>query len=151
MSGKTGIPTPSTPFLDSTGNVALIWRQFLVAILNRTGGPTASANALLNGNSNQQFAVQTADQPTSAVPLAQYRSQPGQAPSAISVGASPWTFQATSNGFLVIDGGTVSNVEYQRAGVQAQIGSGPELIPMRANDLVVVTYSAAPSAVWFPN
>ena len=127
------------------------WRLFFEGLFTRTGGTGMTANAALNGNGNQPFAVQTATLPDQAVPLAQYRSQPGQAPSNLSVGASPWTFSAPTNGFIVLDGGTVSNVEFQRAGVAAQIGNPPELIPLRQADQIIVTYSAAPGAVWFPN
>lgn len=151
MSGSTQLPVPQTRFLDANGNVALIWRKFLEALLVRTGGPAATSNALLNGNSNQQFAVQTAEKSTSAVPLAQYRSQPGQTPNVINVTASPWTFTASSNGFLILDVGSVSNVEFQRNGVQATLGNPPEMISMRQNDQVIVTFSSAPEAVWFPN
>lgn len=151
MSGSTNIPAPNTPFLDKSGQVSLIWRRFLTALLNRTGGTNAEGNALLNGNANEQFAVQTAASPTSAVPLAQYRSQAGQAPSAVAVTGSPFTFTAPANGFLVVSGGTVSNVEFQRGGVQATIGSPPEIISMRFNDQVIVAYSSSPGVIWFPD
>lgn len=150
-SGATNLPLPNTPFLDGHGNVTLVWRRVLLALLNRTGGTTASANALLNGNSNQSFAVQTATLPTEAISLGQYRSEPGQTPTALGVGASPWTFSAPSNGCLILDGGSVSNVEYQRNGVQAQIGNPPEIVPMRVSDQIILTFSLPPNAVWFPN
>lgn len=150
MSGSV-FPAPTTAIADQRGQLTPAWRRFFQQLFERTGGTAVASNAALNGNSNQQFAVQTASNPTSAVPLAQYRSQPGQTPSAVNVGASPWTFSAPSNGFIVLDGGSVSNVEFQRGGVQAQLGNPPELIPLRQSDQIIVTYSAAPGAVWFPN
>ena len=150
MSGSV-FPAPTTAIADQRGQLTPAWRRFFQQLFERTGGTAVASNAALNGNSNQQFAVQTASSQTSAVPLAQYRSQPGQAPFAVNVGASPWTFSAPSNGFIVLDGGTVSNVEFQRGGVQATLGNPPEMITMRQADQVIITFTTAPEATWFPN
>ncbi len=69
---------------------------------------------------------------------------PNEAPLAITVGASPFTFTNT-NTFRVIvyvAGGTVSSITYNGTAVSASTGASFEL---DYNDALVVTYSAAPS------
>jgi hypothetical protein len=64
---------------------------------------------------------------------------------------SPFSYIATGNGSLVVQGGSVSSITLSRArvsGVDLGVTSG--LIPMAAGDLVTITYSSAPNLNFIP-
>ena len=70
---------------------------------------------------------------------------------AITVTASPFTYQAVIRGQLHVSGGTVSSVEFSRDGTtwyNAGITAG--FVEMDARDQVRVTYSVLPTVVFFP-
>lgn len=73
------------------------------------------------------------------------------APQAVTVGGSPYTYTAPSNGMLVIAGGTVSLVQYGRAGTLTTLGLVSGLIPMRVGDTVKTTYAVAPTMTFLPD
>ena len=75
-------------------------------------------------------------------------SQPG-APQTITIGASPLSFTAAGSGSLAVNGGTVSAKTLTRGGTTVSISAN--MIPVANNDVVTVTYSAAPSLVFIPN
>lgn len=151
MSGSTNFPSTGFPFVDKTGRLTQQARQFFVAIYNRAGGSTTSATANETGNSSVAFSVARATTPAQAVPLEQYRSQAGQAPSSVAIGASPWTYTAPGNGSLIISGGTVSEIEIQRGGVAIVTGLTSGMFPLKANDGVIVLFSSVPQATWLPD
>lgn len=151
MSGQTGFPPPNVPLIDQKGNISLIWRKFFAALFIRTGAALTSANANINGDASQTFAVADATETVHAVNLAQYRSQAGQIPSAQNVGPSPWTFGAPSNGMLMLSGGTITDIEFQRDGTQASLGKNDGCYPLRSADQLIISHSGAPAAIWFPN
>lgn len=68
----------------------------------------------------------------------------------LTPGASPWVYQATADGTLVLVGGTVSSVGLSRDGVTFY--TVPEgATPMSRLDQVKTTYSVVPTnAVFFP-
>ena len=69
----------------------------------------------------------------------------GQAPVAITVGASPFTYTATYGGSVAVSGGTVSNLALTRAGVTIwNTTLSSDVIPVRAGDTVIVTWTVAP-------
>lgn len=66
-----------------------------------------------------------------------------EAPVAITPGASPYTYTAGPTAeVLFVFGGTVSSITL--AGQQIAAATGV-VIPLEANDSVVITYSAAPT------
>jgi hypothetical protein len=81
------------------------------------------------------------------------------APVAVTLGASPATFQAPSRGSLNIGGATISAVTLTR---QSQTGGSPivttlaansaPFIPLSNGDVLTITYSVAPTTcVFIPN
>lgn len=64
-------------------------------------------------------------------------------PIVITVGASPFAYMAPTTGTLVINGGTVSLINYTRSGVNVTMTGG--VIPISSGDTVTVTYSVVPS------
>lgn len=59
----------------------------------------------------------------------------------IPVGASPFTYQPTSGGVVVIEGGTVTGITVTRAGVTASLNVLRGQIALKALDSVTVTYA----------
>lgn len=71
--------------------------------------------------------------------------------SAVTVGASPFTYVAASAGGLHIAGGTVSAVALIRNAVSYAVTPAAGLIiPVSAGDSVKVTYTAAPTLHLLP-
>lgn len=80
-------------------------------------------------------------------------AQVGQAAQAITIGASPFTYTATSPGFVIIVGGTISSITFSRDGINFfALGVTPGPFPVMKNDKLVVTYTVAPTSMTlFPN
>ena len=72
------------------------------------------------------------------------------ASSAITVGASPFAYTATTGGTVAISAGTVTAVTLTRASTVIATGVLAGLIPVRNGDIVTVTYTAAPTMVFTP-
>lgn len=75
-----------------------------------------------------------------------------QAPSAITVGASPFSYKATSRQAVHLTGGTVSSLSYVRGSstLTLSVASGGQLVEMNAGDALTVTYSDAPTMTVIP-
>lgn len=70
---------------------------------------------------------------------------------ALTVGASPFSYQAVIRGQVFINGGTVSAIEYSRDGTTFyNTGLTAGVVQMDARDVVRVTYTVAPTIVFFP-
>lgn len=75
---------------------------------------------------------------------------PVAAASAVTPGASPYSFTEFTDGLLVVRGGTVSLIEYGRRGAFTALGITAGLIPVTAGDVVRITHSAAPTLTFIP-
>lgn len=67
-----------------------------------------------------------------------------------AVGASPFTFMATTIGNMFVTGGTVSSIVLTRSGVSITC-QPDQFIPMAAGDTVTVTYAVAPTMTFVPS
>jgi hypothetical protein len=80
-------------------------------------------------------------------------TEQGTAPaqeSAVTPGASPYTYTAPRKGFLIVNGGTVSQISYSRSGTFHVTGQISGMVNMNQYDQVQITYSAAPTLTWVP-
>ena len=80
-------------------------------------------------------------------------SEVGQPPSsetAITVTASPFVYTAPRKGYVLISGGTLTNIQISRSGTYYSAGSSANSYPVAANDMVKVTYTSIPTMVFFP-
>ena len=68
----------------------------------------------------------------------------------IPLSGSPHTLSIGSNGLLAITGGTLSLVEYGRAGAFVGVMSASGVIPVYAGDSVRITYLVAPAVSLIP-
>jgi len=64
--------------------------------------------------------------------------------SAVTVGASPFDYLASRDGFVSIVGGTVSAVAYVREGVSTSLGV-VAVVPVKKGDVVRITYTLTPT------
>lgn len=74
---------------------------------------------------------------------------PPAAEVSVTVGASPFAYQATQKGFLVITGGTVSAISITRTGTYST-GITAGIVPVSLADIVTVTWSGKPTMTFFP-
>ena len=77
-----------------------------------------------------------------------YQTEP---PVSITVTASPFTYQATRPGSVVVSGGTVSLVEMGRAGTFTGMGLLGGVVPVWVSDSVKITYVVAPTMTFIPS
>lgn len=74
-----------------------------------------------------------------------------QAEEALTISASPMTYTAVIRGQALIEGGTVSVIEFSRNGRDwYDTGTASGFVQMDTGDRLRVTYSVAPTIVYFP-
>jgi hypothetical protein len=74
----------------------------------------------------------------------------GEPIDAVTVGASPFSFTASQKGNLLITGGTVSQIQIQRAQTTLTTGLTSGFVPVSQNDIVIVTYTVLPTIKFIP-
>jgi hypothetical protein len=79
------------------------------------------------------------------------QGQPTGNISALIPGVSPYSYQATQGGSVVISGGTVSIVELSRDGVAYYAtGQTSGMFPVSMGDVLRVTYTVVPTMTFVP-
>lgn len=74
---------------------------------------------------------------------------PTSAEASITVGASPFTFQAEQQGFVIVTGGTVSSIQFKRVGTYST-GQTAGIFPVSFADQLIVTWSGKPTMTFVP-
>lgn len=69
---------------------------------------------------------------------------------AITPSGSPYTYTATRAGHVSVYGGTVSQIDYIRAGTTTTLGGTSGTFPVAIGDGVKVTYTVAPTMKLIP-
>jgi 2-keto-4-pentenoate hydratase len=69
----------------------------------------------------------------------------------LTPGASPYTYTATADGAVIVNGGTVSLIAFVRAGTVVGTGETAGMFPVRSGDGIRVTYSVVPTMRFVPN
>lgn len=69
----------------------------------------------------------------------------------VTVGASPFTYDAVRNGSVVISVGTVSLIQIVRGTDTLGTGMTAGVIPVLAGDSIIVTHTGAPSMHFLPS
>lgn len=73
---------------------------------------------------------------------------------AVSVGISPFAYEAKEPGNLFISGGTVSGITLTRGTDTITVApstANPRMIPVAINDIVTVTYTVLPTIKFIPS
>lgn len=79
-----------------------------------------------------------------------WSGQPPGAEVPATVGSSPYTFSAKQKGFLIVQGGTVSLVQFNRGTTNYTTGQTQGCFPLSQGDSLIITYSVAPSVTFVP-
>lgn len=64
---------------------------------------------------------------------------------------NPFTFVADRNGSVIVTGGTVMQIDLVRGSDTIQTGQTVGVIPVLANDSVIVTYAGTPTFTYLPS
>src|SRR6185312_13816552 len=72
--------------------------------------------------------------------------------SVITVGLSPFSFTASQVGEVIVKGGSVSKIEFSRDGTNVlDTGVTAGMFPIKNQDVLRVTYAAAPTMTFVPS
>lgn len=81
-----------------------------------------------------------------------FRGLPPAAEVPVTLGASPYTYSASVRGSLIVNGGTVSVVEFSRDGVTFYTtGATAGMFALNAADRLRITYAVAPTVTFVPS
>jgi hypothetical protein len=78
-----------------------------------------------------------------------YQGTPPANESKVTLGASPYAYQAPAKGFVILSGGSVSAVQFTRS-VTTLTGQTSGIFPLNQGDVLTITYASLPVAVWVP-
>lgn len=70
--------------------------------------------------------------------------------SSITVTASPFSYTVQSEGAVLVQGGTVSQIQLKRVSAHT-LGVTDGLFPVTTGDVITVTYTGLPTMVFFPS
>lgn len=171
------IPPESVPSVDENRRFTHNWYLYIYnlgqAVLGATGVSAAAYSAQVNADLDADIAsidalgliqrVTNLEQQQGDIPdplsapqtvsdsLLQDpvpRAQPAQV---LTPGGSPWVYTALQDGWLILNGGTVSAIALSRDGTTFYAtGLTSGVYPMSRLDQTKVTYSGAPTATYFP-
>lgn len=80
-----------------------------------------------------------------------WKGKPSGGINPITPASSPYTYQAAHKGFLIIQGGTVSLVQFSRDGLtNYNTGQTSGTFPLAQGDSLIVIYTAMPTITWVP-
>lgn len=80
-----------------------------------------------------------------------WKGRPQGSIQTITPTASPFTYQVLTKGFMVVQGGTVSLIQFSRDGItNVTTGVTAGCIPLSQGDLITVTYTVIPTITWVP-
>lgn len=157
---QPGVPNLDSPMVNQDGSPSIPWYAFFIALWGKAGGSTPITGTVVFSFANSILSAFTAV-PTLIGALIYGNAQSdgtirlrsrisGGAPIPQSPVASPFTFDANSQGVLVIQNG---QVELSRdSGTWYVTGLTGGVIPMLAGDSVRVTWygADAPLVTFFP-
>lgn len=70
--------------------------------------------------------------------------------SSVSPTGSPYTYTAINPGFLIVNAGTVTLIEFARNGTFITVGVLAGIFPVGINDQLRITYAVAPTLTFIP-
>lgn len=138
-------PDSSLEFLED-GNIDSAYPELYQA-------PRNIINTLLQSDSTLDAAATPRDVINALIaddPQIQDPASRAQPSSAITVGGSPFTYNAAFDGTVVVTGGTVSAIAWIRQGVSTATGLTAGLFPLSRLDQLQVTYTVAPTMTFMP-
>lgn len=79
------------------------------------------------------------------------RGTPPSAELAVPLTGSPYTYTALEKGFVIVSGGTVSLIRFSRiSGTAYTTGQTAGVFPLSFGDMLIITYTVAPTVTFVP-
>jgi len=78
-----------------------------------------------------------------------YQGTPPANEKTLTLGASPYAYQAPVKGFVILSGGSVSAVQFTRS-VTTLTNQTSGIFPLNQGDTLTITYASLPSMTWVP-
>lgn len=80
-----------------------------------------------------------------------WKGRPSGAVSSVSSLTSPLIYQAQSKGFMIVQGGTVTIIQFTRdRSTNYNTGQTSGIFPLAQGDSLIVSYSSVPTMTWVP-
>lgn len=79
-----------------------------------------------------------------------FTGKPPASENSVVTGTSPFTYTAARRGFLIVQGGTVSMVQWARGTTNHNTGQTQGTFPLSQGDSLVITYTGAPTLTFAP-
>jgi hypothetical protein len=79
-----------------------------------------------------------------------WKGTPPGSEAAITVEASPFKYTAAQRGFVIVNGGTVILVQFNRTTTNYVTGQTAGCFPLSAGDSLIVTYTGVPTMTFVP-
>jgi hypothetical protein len=80
-----------------------------------------------------------------------FKGKPPASENTVAATPSPMAYTAQSRGFLIVQGGTVSLIQFSRGLVANHTtGQTQGTFPLSQGDSLIITYSVAPNLTWVP-
>lgn len=173
------LPPPRVAFTNPDGTLTPEAYRTLQVLVDRTGGAIGNSGGDTFVTSQDFGAIESqqsaggdissdvmAAMDVPAVSEALYQPQAGEqpfaemvmqpessamtAPESVTVGASPYTHTSKRHGYILVAGGTVSQIAYIRRGVATVTGAIAGMFPILLGDSIRVTYTVAPTITFIP-
>jgi len=85
------------------------------------------------------------------MPVSDVNSEVKAQPVSVSPGVSPATITASRNGWYIVSAGTVSALDYSRAGGSfISLGVSAGMFPVSSGDAIKITYTVVPTVYFVP-
>lgn len=132
----------------------LLFRDIVIAVLEELG-VWAEVGSEVDSGEDGLFtdpAVELSDEQAGLLTPIETSPQTPGLPETLTVGASPYTYDLVVAGTVVVQGGTVTKVEFSRDGGATLVDCGAiaGMFPALAADQIVVTYTVAPTMTFIP-
>lgn len=138
--GETATATTATANFHSSGAASAYDARITV-----TGGTSTNGQGAMSIDATTVNATGTLEQAGKGV-LTHLDTSAGQAPVSITVGASPFTYNAPYAGSVSISGGSSVSISVTRATITYISGlSSGQVIHVRAGDSIAVSYASTPT------
>lgn len=173
MSTVLNIFPARVPFVNADGTLTPEAYRTMQTLMSRVGGPLGDNGVDVFGDltgygTQDSSSTDTVTQPIEKAAMLESIAQPVMVdaimpdviqplidksmtlPEPVTVGASPYSYIASRDGYLAVTGGTVTKQEYGRTAVFTDVGLLTSMLPILQGDTMRVSYTATPTITFIP-
>jgi hypothetical protein len=150
----TQIPSVNVNFVDGSGKITSSWYRLLTDLSqtvnnNNVDVDSQQAFAFMSDQDQSDDASYVDNQPVLWANDEGSQQQLAPPPyESVTLGSSPATYTATTSGYFLVVGGTVSLIEITRNGVSVATGLTFGFVPLEPYDQIEVTYTVLPTTTF---